>query len=202
MISLWSFITWSYSSRFLRIPKLLPSIFVCAFSIADVNILCWICSFSGTPNVLKISISFSEPNRRIRSSSREIKNWDSPGSPWRPERPRSWLSIRLDSWRSVPITFNPPASFASSSSLISVPRPAMLVAIVTAPCCPAAATISASSSWNFAFKTVCWIPSLFNIALIVSDTSIVIVPTSTGCPFACAAFTSSTTAWYFSFLVL
>ena len=39
-----------------------------------------------------------------------------------------------------------------------------------------------------------WIPSLFNIALIVSDTSIVIVPTSTGCPFACAAFTSSTTA--------
>ena len=30
---------------------------------------------------------------------------------------------------------------ALSSSLISVPRPAMLVAIVTAPCCPASETI-------------------------------------------------------------
>ena len=38
----------------------------------------------------------------------------------------------------------PPAATASGSSLISVPRPAMFVAIVTAPCCPASATISAS----------------------------------------------------------
>ena len=30
------------------------------------------------------------------------KKRDSPGSPWRPERPRSWLSMRRDSWRSVP----------------------------------------------------------------------------------------------------
>ena len=36
-----------------------------------------------------------------------------------------------------------------------IPRPAMLVAMVTAPCTPASATISASSSWNFAFRTLC-----------------------------------------------
>ena len=32
------------------------------------------------------------------------KTSTSPGSPWRPERPRSWLSMRRASWRSVPIT--------------------------------------------------------------------------------------------------
>ena len=178
------------------------SIFSCAFSMAEVSILCWICSPSGTPSALNTDIRRSEPNSLIRSSSREIKNWDSPGSPWRPARPRSWLSIRRDSWRSVPMIFKPPASRASSSSLISVPRPAMLVAMVTAPCCPACATISASCSWNFAFNTVCGIPSRFNIPLISSEVSIVMVPTRTGCPFSCAFTTSSTTALYFSFLVL
>jgi hypothetical protein len=29
----------------------------------------------------------SEPNRRIKSSSSEMKNWLEPGSPWRPARP-------------------------------------------------------------------------------------------------------------------
>ena len=33
---------------------------------------------------------------RIRSSSSDRKNLDRPGSPWRPERPRSWLSIRRE----------------------------------------------------------------------------------------------------------
>ena len=117
-----------------------------------------------------------------------------PGSPWRPERPRSWLSMRRDSWRSVPMMYRPPAARTSSAcsricssyflfssanvwraarisslsvseklsaslmsssgicmrrisalamnsalppSLMSVPRPAMLVAIVTAPFWPA-----------------------------------------------------------------
>ena len=36
---------------------------------------------------------------------------------------------------------------------ISVPRPAMFVAIVTAPGRPASATICASFSWNLAFNT-------------------------------------------------
>ena len=52
----------------------------------------------------------SPANRRTRSSSAERKKRDSPGSPWRPERPRSWLSMRRDSWRSVPMMNRPPAS--------------------------------------------------------------------------------------------
>ena len=31
------------------------------------------------------------------------KNFERPGSPWRPERPRSWLSMRRLSCRSVPM---------------------------------------------------------------------------------------------------
>ena len=46
----------------------------------------------------------SEPKMRIRSSCSDRKNLEAPGSPWRPERPRSWLSMRRLSWRSVPIT--------------------------------------------------------------------------------------------------
>ena len=38
------------------------------------------------------------------------------GSPWRPERPRSWLSIRRDSWRSVPQMNSPPSSITFSPS--------------------------------------------------------------------------------------
>src|SRR5918993_790113 len=52
----------------------------------------------------------SPANLRTRSSWADRKKRDSPGSPWRPERPRSWLSIRRDSWRSVPSTASPPRS--------------------------------------------------------------------------------------------
>ena len=45
---------------------------------------------------------------------------------------------------------------------MSVPRPAMFVAIVTAPYFPACAIISASFSWYFAFNTSCLIPSNCN----------------------------------------
>src|SRR2546430_25501 len=44
----------------------------------------------------------SDPNKRIRSSSRERKNTLWPGSPWRPERPRSWRSMRRASPRGTP----------------------------------------------------------------------------------------------------
>ena len=165
----------------------------------------------------------------------------SPGSPWRPARPLSWLSIRRDSWRSVPSMNRPPACLTSSASsfiaalysalyliyvslalrisslsvsakpvaslmrassmpsflilafarysalppsIISVPRPAMLVAIVTAPFLPACATISASRSWFFAFSTSCFMPFFLSIEERSSDFSIVIVPTSTGWPLA------------------
>ena len=40
-------------------------------------------------------------------------------------------------------------------SLMSVPRPAMLVAIITAPSCPAFSTMLASFSCCFAFRTAC-----------------------------------------------
>ena len=147
----------------------------------------------------------SPANRRTRSSSAERKKRDSPGSPWRPARPRSWLSMRRDSWRSVPMMYRPPASmtFSRSSStsrldgcgrtcrealvvvrvagleaelgqlervrcsalppsLMSTPRPAMLVAIVTAPGWPASATISPSRSAcsGLALSTVCGMPRL------------------------------------------
>ena len=53
------------------------------------------------------------------------------------------------------------SSAASTSGLppsrMSVPRPAMFVAIVTAPERPACATISASRSWSLALRTLCLI---------------------------------------------
>ena len=55
-----------------RIPKLLNSIFSCAFSIALESILCSICSFSATPREVNTFIRRSDPNKRIRSSSREM----------------------------------------------------------------------------------------------------------------------------------
>ncbi len=67
---------------------------------------------------------------------------------------------------------------------MSVPRPAILVAMVTAPNLPAWATISASFSWYLALSTVCGIlravSSLESASLFSMDT----VPTSTGCPFS------------------
>ena len=50
--------------------------------------------------------------------------------------------------------------------IISVPRPAMFVAIVTALYLPACAIISASFSWYFAFNTWCGIFALSNNLLI------------------------------------
>ena len=83
-------------------------------------------------------------------------------------------------------------------SRMSVPRPAMLVAIVTAPLRPACATISASCAWYLAFSTMCLMPRLLSIVESRSDFSIETVPTSTGRPFCCFSRISSTTASYFS----
>ena len=96
-----------------------------------------------------------EAKRRMSESSKETKNLEEPGSPWRAQRPRSCLSMRRDWWRVVPMTWRPPESATPSSSLMSVPRPAMLVATVMAPRRPASAMISASLSWFLALKTVC-----------------------------------------------
>ena len=69
-------------------------------------------------------------------------------------------------------------------SIISVPRPAMFVAMVTAPNLPACAIMVASCSWYLAFNTECGIPSCFKILLSFSDFSMDTVPTKTGCPFS------------------
>ena len=86
-------------------------------------------------------------------------------------------------------------------SIISVPRPAMLVAMVTAPFLPAWATISASLSWYLAFSTSCLMPRRFSILLSSSDFSMEMVPTSTGWPFSWHWIISSITASNFPFSV-
>ena len=63
---------------------------------------------------------------------------------------------------------------------MSVPRPAMLVATVTAPRTPARAIIAASRSWCLAFRTSCGTPDFFKNAESSSDFSTLTVPTNTG----------------------
>ena len=89
-------------------------------------------------------------------------------------------SIDVDSLPSGSLTFDGFDSVTPAPSLMSVPRPAMFVAIVTAPGWPAPATISASRWWYFAFSTLCWMPARLNMRDSVSDTSTLTVPTSTG----------------------
>ncbi len=86
-------------------------------------------------------------------------------------------------------------------SRMSVPRPAMLVAMVTVPRRPAWATISASCAWYLAFSTTCLMPRRLSIAEIFSDFSMLTVPTSTGRPFFCCSVMSATMASYFSVAV-
>ncbi len=79
-------------------------------------------------------------------------------------------------------------------SMMSVPRPAMLVATVTAPLRPAWATIAASRSWYLAFSTSCGMPLRLSILETSSDFSTLIVPTRTGWPAWCRSAMSSTRA--------
>ena len=136
--------TSSYSRSLLRTPKLFSSTFFCALPIDLETRPAEITSPSFSP-ILSISLAIlSEPNLRIKSSSKETKKREDPGSPCLPALPLSCLSTRLESCLSVPIIARPPAPLTPSPSLMSVPRPAMFVAIVTAPARPAFATISAS----------------------------------------------------------
>ena len=96
----------------------------------------------------------------------------------------------------------PVTTLTESSILMSVPRPAMLVAIVTAPGWPASAMISASDWCCLAFRTLCGMPLAVRSLWSVSETSTETVPTRTGCLDECRAATSSITAAYFSRLVL
>jgi len=85
---------------------------------------------------------------------------------------------------------------------MSVPRPAILVAIVTLFDLPASATISASRWCNFAFNTLCLIPLILSIRLNNSEISTDVVPTKTGRPILVRSTISSATALYFSRFVL
>ena len=68
------------------------------------------------------------------------------------------ISMTLISLLSGSFTLDGFGSLTPAPSLMSVPRPAMFVAIVIAPGCPAPATISASRWWYFALRTLCWRP--------------------------------------------
>ncbi len=97
---------------------------------------------------------------------------------------------------------SPPADFTASANLMSVPRPAILVAIVTCPGCPASATMSASFLWSFAFNTL-W-GTFRNVNILPSNSLIStdVVPINIGRPSCDNLVTSSMTALYFSRLVL
>ena len=85
--------------------------------------------------------------------------------------------------------------------MMSVPRPAMLVATVTAPLAPAIATIAASPAWFLALSTSWATPWAVSSFERYSDFSTLVVPTRTGWPFSCRSTMSSTTASNFAFSV-
>ncbi len=82
-----------------------------------------------------------------------------------------------------------------------MPRPAMLVAMVTAPLRPAWAMISASRSCCLALRTLCLTPFRLKKPASRSDFSMEIVPTRTGWPRSWHSLISSTIAANFSFSV-
>ena len=84
---------------------------------------------------------------------------------------------------------------------MSVPRPAMLVAMVTIFGRPAWATICASRSCCFAFSTWCGSFSFCSRPESSSEFSIEVVPTSTGWLRSKQSRMSLITAWYFSLAV-
>ena len=79
-----------------------------------------------------------------------------------------------------------------------MPRPAMLVATVTAALSPAMAMIAASRSCCLAFSTSCLTPACFSSLDKISDLATLAVPISTGWPFSWRSATSSTIAANFA----
>ena len=98
--------------------KLRASTFFCAFSIARVTMRCSIASPSCEAERAPSSRCDALRRRRCAAGRPRAtgRSGDEPGSPWRPERPRSWLSMRRLSWRSVPTMCSPPAATTSSRS--------------------------------------------------------------------------------------
>ena len=86
----------------------------------------------------------------------------------------------------------------SPPNTISVPLPAIFVAIVTDPDLPAWAIMSASCSFCRAFNTLWSIFFSFNFCEINSEVSTDIVPTKIGLPCLLTSIIFSTIALYFS----
>ncbi|CFW38915.1 Uncharacterised protein [Bordetella pertussis] len=87
-------------------------------------------------------------------------------------------------------------------STMSVPRPAMLVAMVMWPGLPASATISASRACCLALRTSCGSLAWRSRPASSSEFSMLVVPTSTGWPRSWQSRMSLRIAWYFSCVVL
>ena len=147
-----------------------------------------------------LSVSPAAPSE-ITGSSSETKNTDEPGSPWRPARPRNWLSSRSVRCLPRPMTHRPPRSTTASrldSSApprrMSVPRPAIWVETVTRPISPAPAMTWASSSSFFAFSTEDSMPRRTSASASRSDSATSRVPTRIGRPVPLSSTTSSISA--------
>ena len=78
-----------------------------------------------------------------------------------------------------------------------MPRPAIWVDTVIAPSAPASATTAASSASFLALRTTHDRPAAASRSASRSDSAMSSVPIRTGRPVACAAATSSTTAFSF-----
>ena len=197
------FITSSYSRVRLRIWKWCFSTFFCAVWMErSSRPLSPMASPSPMPFSTNLNRRLPVAKSRSRSSSRERKKRVEPASPWRAQRPRNCRSMRRDSCRSVPMTCRPPIGSTPWPSLMSVPRPAMFVAMVTEPFWPARVMISASCSWYLALSTLWMMPFFLSNREMYSLTSTETVPTRTGRPCRCTSLTSSSTALYFSRRVL
>src|SRR5665213_42150 len=122
------------------------------------------------------------PRKRSALSSRETNSSTRPGSPWRAQRPINCRSTRRESWRSHRMTTSPPSSATPEPSLMSVPRPAILVTTVMTPCLPALATISASVLSCAALRTLCGTPSAESAAPARSASPTLRTATSAGRP--------------------
>ena len=99
----WSFSTSSYFREVLADFEVARSTFCCAFSSA-LLIQGWTMASpcpSAQPRQHAVDALGAEDAHQIVLAATG-RTWNAPGSPWRPERPRSWLSMRRLSWRSVP----------------------------------------------------------------------------------------------------
>ena len=102
------FITSSYSSRCLRMSKFCPST-------RDLRLLDRLGHHRvGDDLALLHAQALHDLDMPLRAEQahqvvfeREEEDATSPGSPWRPARPRSWRSMRRLSWRSVPMMCRP-----------------------------------------------------------------------------------------------